>query len=79
MALDYQDALRIIVEDCGKTESDLVGMFIESNGDDGRWMGDEWAVRAYESEEFIDYVFAYAGEIDDWFYEQLKLEKYSWI
>lgn len=79
MALDYQDALRIIVEDTGKTESDLVSMFIESNGDDRQWMWDEWAVRAYESEEFVDYVFAYAWDIDDWFYEKLKLEKYSWI
>jgi hypothetical protein len=38
MALDYQDALRIIVEETGKTESDLVSMFIESNGDDRQWM-----------------------------------------
>jgi hypothetical protein len=54
-------------------------MFIESNGDDRQWMWDEWAVRAYESEEFVDYVFTYAWDIDDWFYEKLKLEKYSWI
>jgi hypothetical protein len=78
MALDYQDALLIIKNETWMQETDVLSKFIELNWDERKWMWDEWAVRAYESEEFSDFVLEYASELDEEFYEELKKEKYTW-
>ena len=55
--MDYQQCLLEIKKQTTFTEADLLNHFIESNAPKYQW--DEWALKAYESQDFYDYVMEY--------------------